>query len=104
MLVTRQITGNIKEIFLPMGQTRIKQVLLTLRTDGLPTLKKDESPVPGLNEEETETLDPDSSARKISDVKITRVEQEEIMPVVCPLLKTTMVEDIFCLSVEDKFC
>ncbi|VUZ51519.1 unnamed protein product [Hymenolepis diminuta] len=81
MLVTRQITGNIKEIFLPMGQTRIKQVLLTLRTDGLPTLKKDESPVPGLNEEESETLDPDSPARKISDVKITRVEQEEIMPV-----------------------
>ncbi|VDO12932.1 unnamed protein product [Rodentolepis nana] len=81
MLVTRQIAGNIKEIFLPMGQTRIKQVLLTLRTDGLPTLKKDDSLSTDFNGEESETVGPNPPARKLSEVKITRVEQEEIMPV-----------------------
>lgn len=65
-----------------MGQTRFKQVLLTLRTDGLPTLKKDDSPSPNPSEEHTPAMEPGTSAGGISEIKITRVEQEEIMPVV----------------------
>ncbi|VDN40397.1 unnamed protein product [Dibothriocephalus latus] len=33
MLVTRQITGNLKEYFLPYGETRMRQAWLSARFD-----------------------------------------------------------------------
>ncbi|KAM7538245.1 hypothetical protein Aperf_G00000076788 [Anoplocephala perfoliata] len=80
ILVTRQITGNIKEVFLPLGQTRFRQVFFMLRADGFPPLKKDKVPS-STDGEGNEGSEPASPTRKFSDVIITRVEQEEIMPV-----------------------
>ncbi|VDD78150.1 unnamed protein product [Mesocestoides corti] len=42
ILVTRQIMGNLKEVFLPLGQTRIRQVYLSLRADGFALLKRED--------------------------------------------------------------
>uniref|UniRef100_A0A0R3XAA1 Anoctamin n=1 Tax=Hydatigena taeniaeformis TaxID=6205 RepID=A0A0R3XAA1_HYDTA len=65
----------LKEVFLPLGQTRIRQVYLSLRADGFPTLKKGELSTSG-----TEVSEDNSSSKKPTMVKITRAEQEEIMP------------------------
>ncbi|CDS42189.1 anoctamin 8 [Echinococcus multilocularis] len=75
ILVIRQIAGNLKEVFLPLGQTRVRQVYLSLRADGFPSLKKDDLHTLG-----TEASDGKSSPNKSTETKITQAEQEEIMP------------------------
>ena len=75
MLVTRQIADNLKEIFLPLGQTRIQQVYLSLRADGFPTMKKE---FPSTSGQQNANDTP--VTRKPSETRITRAEQEEIKP------------------------
>uniref|UniRef100_A0A5K3G0G8 Anoctamin n=1 Tax=Mesocestoides corti TaxID=53468 RepID=A0A5K3G0G8_MESCO len=96
ILVTRQIMGNLKEVFLPLGQTRIRQVYLSLRADGFALLKREDdatAPPPQVFTTSSDVDDGENSLegsstrmRRNADAKVhrdigfTRAEQEEIMP------------------------
>uniref|UniRef100_A0A0X3QE59 Anoctamin n=1 Tax=Schistocephalus solidus TaxID=70667 RepID=A0A0X3QE59_SCHSO len=58
MLVTRQITGNLKEYFLPYGQTRMRQAWLSVRFDR--NIGTEHIPLSGKTDESNDSMDDDS--------------------------------------------
>ncbi len=75
VLVTRQVTGNLKEVFVPLGQTRLRQVYLSLRADGLPVLKKDDGSPPTPLTKAAAT--PPSDVEEISPSEDTEVRNRQ---------------------------
>lgn len=91
IMVTRQITGNLKEVFVPLGQTRFKQVYLSLRADGLPSLKKQD-----------ETA---SAPSPVDDPSITAAStEEEANENVLRSRQATGVPLVYYLNIADTGC